>query len=143
MKTKKIILAGIILTLYMPVTAQSSRHENNKGTDASSHIGGNGNINNKSKYNVSYLTELKGRKCVTKPVEIINQNNKSGIIVVEIDVDRNGKVVSCQGGMKGSTFFDEELIKRTEVAAFQAKFTPKNDAPEKQKGKITYTFKVK
>jgi outer membrane biosynthesis protein TonB len=63
-----------------------------------------------------------------------------GKVVVEVRVDRLGKVMQAIPGIKGSTTLDEYLLKAAKDAAMQATFQVKNDAPEVQKGTITYTF---
>ena len=67
---------------------------------------------------------------------------KEGIVVVEITVDRTGKVISAAPGVKGSTIVDNTLFAAAKKAALESKFNLKNDAPEKQVGTITYHFKL-
>lgn len=67
---------------------------------------------------------------------------KSGRVVVEVTVDRNGKVTKATGGVKGSTTTDVDLVKAAERAALLAKFNTKPDAPAEQIGTITYVFKL-
>lgn len=66
-----------------------------------------------------------------------------GIVVVEVSVDRSGKVTQAKPGVKGSTTLDEYLLKVAKEAALQAQFDPKPDAPPTQIGQITYNFKLK
>jgi colicin import membrane protein len=66
-----------------------------------------------------------------------------GIVVVEVSVDRAGKVTQAVPGAKGSTTLDEYLLTVAKEAALKATFTPKPDAPSVQKGTITYNFKLK
>jgi outer membrane biosynthesis protein TonB len=68
--------------------------------------------------------------------------HKDGIVVVEITVDRNGKVISATPGVKGSTIVDNTLYAAAKKAALESKFNLKSDAPEKQIGTITYHFKL-
>jgi len=63
-----------------------------------------------------------------------------GIVVVEVSVDRSGKVISAVSGIKGSTTLDEHLLKIAKDAALEATFEVKPDAPVVQKGTITYKF---
>lgn len=83
--------------------------------------------------------DLSGRtpKSIPKPSSIVN---KTGTVVVEILVDKNGTVVAATGGKKGSNTSDEQLIRLAEAAAKKAKFSANPDAAERQKGYITYTF---
>lgn len=63
-----------------------------------------------------------------------------GIVVVEVTVDRNGKVTKATPGVKGSTTLDENLLKAARKAAIAARFDKNPDAPAFQKGTITYHF---
>ena len=67
---------------------------------------------------------------------------KDGIVVVEITVDRTGKVISATPGVKGSTLVDNTLYAAAKKAALESKFNLKNDSPERQIGTITYHFKL-
>jgi colicin import membrane protein len=66
-----------------------------------------------------------------------------GRVVVEVSVDRAGKVVQATPGTKGSTTLDEYLLKVAKEAALGARFEVKQDAPVIQKGTITYNFILK
>lgn len=66
-----------------------------------------------------------------------------GRVVVEVSVDRSGKVVQATPGTKGSTTLDEYLLKVAKEAALGARFEVKQDAPSIQKGTITYNFILK
>jgi colicin import membrane protein len=67
---------------------------------------------------------------------------KEGIVVVEISVDRNGKVISAAPGAKGSTLVDNTLYAAAKKAALESAFNVKSDAPERQVGTISYHFKL-
>jgi len=66
-----------------------------------------------------------------------------GRVVVEVSVDRVGKVIQAVPGTKGSTTLDEYLLKAAKDAAMEARFETKTDAPAIQKGTITYNFILK
>jgi colicin import membrane protein len=66
-----------------------------------------------------------------------------GKVVVEVSVDRSGRVTDATAGAKGSTTLDEYLLTVAKEAALKATFEPKTDAPLKQKGTITYNFILK
>jgi TonB family protein len=66
-----------------------------------------------------------------------------GTVVVQVTVDRDGKVTKVVGGAKGSTTNDSDLVKAAEKAAIQAKFDVSKNAPASQIGTITYVFKMK
>jgi colicin import membrane protein len=67
---------------------------------------------------------------------------KEGIVVVEIAVDRNGKVISATPGAKGSTLVDNTLYAAAKKAALESAFNVKSDAAERQIGTIAYHFKL-
>jgi colicin import membrane protein len=68
---------------------------------------------------------------------------EEGKVVVEVSVDRSGKVIQAIPGIKGSSTLDEYLLKVAKEAALQAQFDSKPDAPLVQKGTITYNFVLK
>jgi outer membrane biosynthesis protein TonB len=68
--------------------------------------------------------------------------HKEGIVVVEITVNRDGKVISATPGIKGSTIVDNTLYNAARKAALESKFNLKTDAPERQIGTIAYHFKL-
>ena len=65
---------------------------------------------------------------------------EGGKVVVEVSVDRSGKVIQARPGITGSTTLDEYLLKVAKEAALKARFEAKSDAPAVQKGTITYNF---
>lgn len=89
---------------------------------------------------VSY--ELQGRGFQRLPAPKYDYQGE-GRVVVEVSVDRSGKVIQAVPGTKGSTTLDEYLLKVAKDAALQAKFETKQDAPAVQKGTITYNFILK
>jgi len=68
--------------------------------------------------------------------------HKEGIVVVEITVNREGKVINATSGVKGSTIVDNTLYSAAKKAALESKFNIKSDAPDRQIGTITYHFKL-
>jgi TonB family protein len=69
-------------------------------------------------------------------------SQKSGTVVVEVTVDRNGNVTNARGGVRGSTTYDTELVNAAEIAARRARFDVSQNAPAYQTGTITYVFKL-
>lgn len=82
------------------------------------------------------------RKFVTRPV-IEDNGQKSGKVVVEIRVDKNGNVIAAKAGQRGTTLTDMSLWDKCEKAVLGAKFNMSDSAPETQIGYITFNFKVK
>jgi outer membrane biosynthesis protein TonB len=67
---------------------------------------------------------------------------EQGTVVVQIAVDRNGKVISANPGVKGTTNTAKCLLDQAEIAAMNTKWQSDNAAPSKQTGKIIYNFKL-
>jgi len=86
---------------------------------------------------VSY--DLQGRGFQSLPAPKYDYQGE-GRVVVEVSVDRSGKVTQAIPGAKGSTTLDDYLLKVAKEAALKARFDPKSDAPVIQKGTITYNF---
>ncbi len=89
---------------------------------------------------ISY--DLQGRGFQSLPPPKYDYQGE-GRVVVEVSVDRAGKVIQAVPGTKGSTTLDEYLLKVAKEAALKARFDPKPDAPLVQKGTITYNFILK
>ena len=89
---------------------------------------------------VSYYLQGRGFQSLPPPKY---EYQGEGRVVVEVSVDRSGKVIQAVPGIKGSTTLDEYLLKVAKEAALQASFAVKQDAPLIQKGTITYNFILK
>jgi TonB family protein len=82
---------------------------------------------------------LSGRSILGKiPLPNYN-NNEQGIIVVDIEVDKNGNVISARAGARGTTIGDISMRKEAEAAARRAKFNGISDNMN-QTGTITYRY---
>lgn len=84
---------------------------------------------------------LSGR---TREKLILPENNtqEDGKVKVEIIVDRKGNVVRATPGVSGSTTTSQYLYKRAQEAAMKWKFSPNPNAPEEQKGIVTFVFEL-
>lgn len=89
---------------------------------------------------ISY--ELGGRGVQKLPLPEYKSQTE-GKVVVEVSVDRSGKVIQAIPGVKGSTTLDDDLLRIARDAALMAQFDTKSDAPVVQKGTITYNFVLK
>lgn len=89
---------------------------------------------------ISY--DLQGRGFQKLPTPKYDYQGE-GRVVVEVSVDREGKVIQAIPGSKGSTTLDEYLLRVAKEAALQARFEAKPSAPVVQKGTITYNFILK
>ena len=88
-----------------------------------------------------YSYDLKGRNSLSIPKPQYNLQ-ESGKVVVEITVDRNGKVVNARPGMPGSTTSNSVLFEAARKAALKAVFNADKNAPAYQRGTITYHFQL-
>jgi periplasmic protein TonB len=82
---------------------------------------------------------LGGRKALNKAKEI-QKCNEAGRVVVSIEVDRSGKVISARPGVRGTTNNSRCLLDPAKKAALATRFNSDADAPAKQIGKIIYNF---
>ncbi len=108
----------------------------NRG-DGGSGTGTSGTGSGSGPGNISY--DLGGRGFISLPKPDYNYQ-VDGKVVVDVSVDRAGKVVQAIPGTKGSTTLNENLLRIAKEAALKATFNPKPDAPVIQKGTITYNF---
>jgi protein TonB len=107
----------------------------------------NGDPNAKSYYGTgkgldgdgNYL--LGGRKALNKE-KFVQDCNEAGTVVVSIEVDRSGRVISATPGVRGTTNNSKCLLEPAKRAALATKFNSDDKAPAKQIGKIIYRFKL-
>ncbi|ADY52476.1 outer membrane transport energization protein TonB [Pseudopedobacter saltans DSM 12145] len=85
---------------------------------------------------------IASRRFVASPV-IKDDGQKSGKVVVEIRVDKNGNVIAAKAGARGTTLTDNDLWDKCERAALGSRFNTLDSAPDTQIGYITFNFKVK
>lgn len=86
---------------------------------------------------IGYDLGGRGHKHLPKPAY---DSEEVGKVVVEIRVDRSGKVVSAIAGARGTTISDLRLRRLAEEAALRSVFNSDPNAPDRQKGTITYNF---
>lgn len=115
--------------------------DNKDGNKGSENGTPNGNDTNSGGGGSGIDFSLSGRSALSLPKPGY-QSNEQGIVVVDIIVDRSGKVVSATAYGRGSTTNDAALHAQAKRAALKAKFSANPDGPEKQKGQIRYTFKL-
>lgn len=65
---------------------------------------------------------------------------EQGNVVIDIWVDKAGKVVRAEVSLRGTTIVDSNLRNQALRAALNSNFTADANAPELQRGTITYTF---
>lgn len=84
---------------------------------------------------------LAGRRFVTYP-QINDDGQKTGIIAVNITVDKNGTVILAEAPARGSTLTDPLLCDKCEKAVLGAKFNKLDSAPDEQRGVVKFNFTV-
>lgn len=84
---------------------------------------------------------LGGRQALVLPKPELDYQ-MAEVVVVDVTVDRSGKVINAVPGARGSSTFAEAYLKAAQEAAMKAKFDSKPDAQLIQKGTITYYFKL-
>ncbi len=82
---------------------------------------------------------LGGRKALNKE-KYVQECNEAGRVVVSIEVDRTGRVISAVPGVRGTTNNSKCLLEPAKRAALATKFNADENAPSKQIGKIIYNF---
>jgi len=103
------------------------------GTPGSPNYEGNGGKGN----GVSYDLGGRGARSLIKPTY---NSPEQGKIVVSIKVNRQGQVTYASAGAKGTTISEINLRQQAERAALKTIFAPDADAPDEQRGTITYVF---
>jgi len=86
--------------------------------------------------------DLKGRTLTKRPV-VIDNSRETGKVVVQIIVDRNGRVLKAEPGQKGTTTSSSILWEKAKQGALDAKFTARTDGPDEQYGTMTFIFRYK
>lgn len=84
---------------------------------------------------------LAGRSLATKG-SVTPDCNEEGRVVVAITVDRSGKVIAADPGVKGSTNNAPCLLAPAKATAFMYQWAPDALAPEKQIGFVVINFKL-
>ena len=86
--------------------------------------------------------KLGNRKALSKPTPDSKCSNETGIIVVQVKVDRTGKTIEAFAGLKGTTITAKCLKEQAKSAALNTKWQESPDALETQVGQIIYVFKL-
>ncbi|MGB5171814.1 MAG: energy transducer TonB [Eudoraea sp.] len=84
---------------------------------------------------------LNGRSIKNKG-KVQQECNEEGRVVVEITVDRNGKVIQATPGVKGTTNTDPCLLEPARRTAFMHQWNSDSKAPSQQKGFVVVNFKL-
>lgn len=85
--------------------------------------------------------QIGGRRVIDKVI-IVQDCNQEGIVVVDIEVDRNGNVTNAIPGVRGTTNTSRCLLDPARQMAMETKFNSDPKAPESQMGRIIYRFSL-
>lgn len=116
------------------ITGQPGDQGKPNGTPGSTNYDGLGGKGS----GIGYDLGGRGAKNLPKPVY---NSDEQGDIVVEIKVDREGRVTYARAGARGTTISDQSMQRQAEDAARRSIFVRDPSAPEEQKGTITYKFR--
>ena len=114
-----------------------------QGTGNQGHLTGDPNATNRDGTGLGTSGNsfsLAGRSLVGSLPKPVENCNDEGVIVVEVTVDKTGKVTAAQTILSGSRNLTPCLRKAAEEAALKAKFNNDPNAAAAQKGTITYRF---
>ena len=96
---------------------------------------GNGGQGNGTGYDLGG----RGAKSLHRPNDDFSEE---GIVVVEIWVNPAGKVTRAEIKQKGTTIINAEMRQKAIQAALRSTFAADPNAPDEQRGTITYTFVI-
>jgi outer membrane biosynthesis protein TonB len=118
-----------------PDSSGGDKGDPNGDPNASSYYGTGKGLDGDGNY------QLGGRKALNKQ-KYQQDCNEAGTVVVSIEVDRNGNVISATPGVRGTTNNSRCLLEPAKRAALATKFNADSNAPAKQIGKIVYRFSL-
>ncbi len=84
---------------------------------------------------------LGGRRALHKEI-IVQDCNQAGRVVVSIEVNQQGQVITAMPGVRGTTNNAPCLLDPARRAALATEFNPDDKAPSRQIGKIIYVFRL-
>ena len=96
---------------------------------------GNGGKGNGTGYDLGG----RGAKSLHRPNDDFSEE---GVVVVNIWVNREGKVVKAEVATKGTTVINSDMRQKAVQAALRSTFAADSNAPEEQHGTISYTFVI-
>ena len=115
------------------ITGQPGDQGNPNGLAGVRQYEGNGGRGNGTGYDLGG----RGAKSLHRPNDDFSEE---GIIVVDIWVNRQGKVTRAEVATKGTTLINSDMRNKAKQAALRSTFASDPDALEEQHGTITYTF---
>ena len=117
------------------ITGQPGDQGNPNGLAGVRQYEGNGGQGNGTGYDLGG----RGAKSLHRPNDDFSEE---GIVVVEIWVNPAGKVTRAEIKQKGTTVINSEMREKARQAALRSTFVADPNAPDEQRGTITYTFVI-
>ena len=119
------------------VTYGSGNQGSPDGTPGANQFGLGGGYGNGKGNGPSFRLDGRSAQSLPKPNF---PGNEAGIVVVEVTVNKFGKVTEALPGVKGSNTVNSDLLQAAKKVALEARFNSDANAPAFQKGTITYHF---
>ena len=117
------------------ITGQPGDQGNPNGLAGIKQYDGQGGKGNGTGYDLGG----RGAKSLHRPSDDFTEE---GVVVVNIWVDRAGKVTRAEVARKGTTLINNDMRQKAIQAALRSTFASDPNAPEEQHGTITYTFVI-
>ncbi len=117
------------------ITGQPGDQGNPNGLAGIKQYEGNGGKGNGAGYDLGG----RGAKTLHRPNDDFVEE---GIVVVDIWVNPAGKVTRAEIKQKGTTVINSEMREKARQAALRSTFIADPNAPNEQRGTITYTFVI-
>ena len=117
------------------ITGQPGDQGNPNGLAGIKQYDGQGGKGNGTGYDLGG----RGAKSLHRPSDDFTEE---GVVVVDIWVDRAGKVTRAEVARKGTTLINNDMRQKAIQAALRSTFASDPNAPEEQHGTITYTFVI-
>ena len=117
------------------ITGQPGDQGNPNGLAGIKQYDGQGGKGNGTGYDLGG----RGAKSLHRPSDDFTEE---GVVVVDIWVNRAGKVTRAEVARKGTTLINNDMRQKAIQAALRSTFASDPNAPEEQHGTITYTFVI-
>lgn len=112
----------------------------NGDPNSQSYLDGEGKGNGPGKGDLNGNVSLSGRSVIIRPKT--EACNEKGTVIIDITVDRTGKVVSAKLHRAGSTLLSGCNVQNAINSAYKYKFNPDPQSDELQTGQIAYQFTI-
>lgn len=137
-------LAAARMDTYYPMEGGIPLHEGELVFEYRSTRGGPGTVTAMAgdpPGRTTFRWEMEGRTLVREP-EFTLRPQAEGRVVMDVRVDRKGKVVRAEQNLRGSTTLDKALVDAARTAAMETRFSADQQAEEEQLGKLTFMFRM-